>query len=192
MHFLTHFLPLLPLLPLAFSAPTLQPRQTANAIVSALTTIENRISTLNSTLNTLFPRDPAALLKVGQLELETAALGVAIQQGTSAANQSPVLSDADSQTVAVAVLGFEPQIFSLLNNFVAKKPAFDTAVLTVGSVSGIVELELKQQASLSADLGNAIAAKVSAEFQGPAGIINGQIAAAFAAAVKAFDTGIFG
>ena len=118
------------------------------------------------------------------MEAETSALGDAISAGTKVAQQSAPLSEADSQTVAVAVLGLEPQIFSLLTNTESRKEAFDTAALGVGSVSPTVEQSLKEQAQLSAALGNAIAAKVTSDFAGPAGIINSDIAAAFSTAIQ--------
>ena len=179
---------LIPLLPIALSAPTqiLTPRD-ANSIVNAITAIESRITTLNNTLNTFFPKSPTALLTVFAVQTETTQLGNAISAATDAANQTPALSDADSQTVALATLGLEPNIFSLLTNIESRKPAFDTAVLGIGSVSPTVEQSLKQQAQLSADLGTAIAAKLTAAFAGPAATVNADIASAFAKAVQIYS-----
>ncbi|MCJ1334448.1 hypothetical protein MMC10_011159 [Thelotrema lepadinum] len=187
---------LLPLLPISLSGPTPNPTLTprdANSIVTAITAIESRIATLNNTLNTFFPRAPTALLTVLAVETETTQLGNSISAATSTVNQTPALSDADSQTVALATLGLEPNIFSLLTNIESRKPAFDTAILGVGSVSPTVEQSLKQQADLSAALGQAIAAKLTAEFAGPAATVNADIASAFAKAVQIYSVpgGIF-
>lgn len=173
-------------LPIALAAPTLIPRS-ATSIVNAINNIESKITTLNNTLNEFFPRDPAALVVVLAVEAETTALGVAISQATAAADQTPPLNETDSTTVALATLGLEPDIFSLLTNIESKRPAFDTAILDIGSVSPLVLISLKQQAALSASLGQAIASKLTPDFATPAATVNAAIASAFAQAIQIYS-----
>ena len=182
---------LLPFLPLALSAPTsntlAKRATTANDIVAAIGTVQDRISTLNNTLNGFFPKAPTALLTVLAVQTQTTSLGNSIKAATGTARAAPLLNDSDSTNVALATLGLEPDIFSLLTNIESRKPAFDTAILGVGSVSPTVEQSLEQQAQLSADLGTAIASRLSAQFQEPAATVNAAIASAFAQAVQVYS-----
>jgi len=49
--------------------------------------------------------------------------------------QSAVLDDADSATVAFSVVSLSSNIYNLLDNLVSKKAAFDTAILGIASAS---------------------------------------------------------
>ena len=88
--------------------------------------------------------------------------------------------------MAQATVGLESQIFSLLNNIVSKKPAFDTAVFGIVSVSATVKQGLVKQKQLSAELGEALVSKLSGFFAGAAGSVNRDIADRFQGAMDAY------
>ncbi|CAK4033295.1 Hypothetical predicted protein [Lecanosticta acicola] len=175
---------LLPLLALA--APIA--KRDAASIVTAINQIETNINSLNTTLNGFKEGDVLAAVEVLEIQQETETLGDSISAAAAAANASAPLNDTESGTVATAVVGLEPQIFSLLDNIQRKKPAFDSAILGVGSVSPQVEQDLEQQKALSAELGNAITAKLTQTYAAFAPVINQQIADAFDQAIATFAT----
>lgn len=174
---------LLPLL--AVASPVV--KRDAASITSAITQIETNINTLNTTLNGFNKGDLFAIAEVLSIQKETDNLGDSISAATNAAKASAPLSDTDSGTVAVAVVNLQPQIFSLLNNIQSKKPAFDSAVLGVGSVSPQVKQSLQKQKQLSGDLGKAITAKLTPTYAAFAPTINQQIADAFDKAIATFS-----
>lgn len=174
---------LLPLL--AIASPVV--KRDAASITSAITQIETNINTLNTTLNGFNKGDLFAIAEVLSIQKETDNLGDSITAATNAAKASAPLNDADSGTVAVAVVNLQPQIFSLLNNIQSKKPAFDSAVLGVGSVSPQVKQSLQKQKQLSGDLGKAITAKLTPTYAAFAPTINQQIADAFDKAIATFS-----
>ena len=159
----------------------------AASIDAAITNIEGQISTLNNTLNGFAPYQPTAIITVLKVKFETDKLGDAISSATQTIGASQPLDDDDSLNVAEATLNLEPMIFSLLDNIVAKKNAFDTAVLGIASVSATVKQSLEKQKQLSADLGQALVSKLSSFFSGPAGIVNADIATHFSDAINAYS-----
>ena len=175
---------LLSLIPAALAAPV--EKRSATSIVNAINTIESRIATLNNTLNPFEPRQITAIATVLAVQLETDALGDAINAATKATTASAPLSEDDSNTVAQAVLLLEPQIASLITNIISKKPAFDTAVLGIGSVAPQVEQDLKEQNTASTALGNAITAKLTPDFAALAPLVLGEISAAFQSGIQAY------
>ena len=113
----------------------------ANSINAALTTISNQVSTLNATLNT-FNGGAAGTLTALKIQGQATDLKNDVDKAASAAQSSSALSDADSASVAYGVVALAPKIYSVLDNIVRKKPAFDTAIVGIGSASGLVKQDL--------------------------------------------------
>lgn len=172
------------LLPLALASPV---ERSAASIVDSINTIESKITTLNNTLLTFYKDDITSALKVLTIQSQTDDLGKAIDAGASTANASPALNSADSLTVAEAVLNLQPQVISLLSNIEAHKPAFDSAVIDLVSVTPQVEQDLVNQNASTAALSNAIVAKLAAPYPTLAGSVTGPIFAKFDEAITLFS-----
>ena len=102
------------------AARPLVPRDAAS-IDTAISNVEVQIATLNDTLDGFAPYQPTAIITVLKIQSQTDKLGDAISAATQAIDASQVLDDNDSATVAEATLNLEPQIFSLLDNIMAKE-----------------------------------------------------------------------
>lgn len=171
----------------ALAAPTLAARDGAS-IVSSISSINSSISTLNNTLNTFKPDAVLGLFTALQIQQQTTDLGNAVMAGTNTAKSSANLTADESNAVAVAVVGLEPRIQSLLTNIVAHKPAFASAVLLVGDLSKTVQSDLQEQKAYTQSFGDAITAKLAQPYAGFAPLITGQIAGYFDAALQKYAT----
>ncbi|KAL1621063.1 hypothetical protein SLS56_009368 [Neofusicoccum ribis] len=171
------------LLATALAGPlTAHTKRDAAAVSAAIGTIETRLTTFNNTLNT-FGASPSLL---NALSVQTASNNVqtALTDATTAANSSAAFDDAGSAQVAQDILELQPQINSVLDNVVAKKPAFDS--VQNGALNGLVSQSLQDQKSGAAAFGDAVTAKLTPTYAAQAPAINQAIQAKFDEAIAAY------
>jgi hypothetical protein len=173
------------------TATPLEPRQQtdqAAAELQAISTLSAGLVTLNGTLNKLKLNDPLGFLEALKVQQQTTAVINDLTACAQIANRSLPFTKDESGAIAVAVVNLEPTIFSTLNNIVAHKPAFATAIFIVGDLTLTVENNLIQQRELSGEFSAALAAKLSEPYAGFAPLIAGQIDNAFATAIEAYKS----
>ncbi|KAK4626123.1 hypothetical protein CLAFUW4_04393 [Fulvia fulva] len=181
------FTGLLATLAIASPIAVVEKRGAAN-IAAALDNVSANIKTVNSTLSTFNKGDLDSLIKVLKIQQQTKDLGESLKTATSAAEASEPLDDAGSLTIGLAILNdLLPDTTSLLTKIESKKPAFDAAVLGIASVSATVKKSLVEQKQQSAELGQAITAKLTPAFANLAPGINQQIADKFTEAINIYS-----
>ncbi|KAF2212752.1 hypothetical protein CERZMDRAFT_111799 [Cercospora zeae-maydis SCOH1-5] len=161
-------------------------KRDAASIVAALQDVQTNVQTLNATVNTFNQGDLDGLIKVLKIQKQTSAVSDAVTTAASTAQQSSPLSEADTQKVAEGVLALKADLDSFLPNLSSKKSAFDSVVLLF-SVSKTVAQSLQTQKLQSANLGQAITAKLTGPLAGFAPLINAQIAEQFDKAIGVFQ-----
>ncbi|OAQ60429.1 hydrophobic surface binding protein A domain-containing protein [Pochonia chlamydosporia 170] len=131
------------IIPFLATAVTANPvPRDVNSINAALDTISKQLVTMNTTLNG-FNGGLQGTLTALKIQGQATDLQKAIQAATTAAKSSGPLNDQDSATVAFGITSLTGKIYDVLDNIVAKKPAFDKAILGVGSASFLVKSDLK-------------------------------------------------
>ncbi|CAK1368224.1 hypothetical protein CB0940_11099 [Cercospora beticola] len=161
-------------------------KRDAASIVAALKNVQTNVQTLNATVNTFNKGDLDGLIKVLKIQKQTSAVGDSVVTAASTAQQSEVLNEADTQKVAEGVLALKADLDTFLPNLSSKKPAFDS-VAFLFSVSKTVAQSLQTQKQQSANLGDAITAKLTGPLAGFAPLINAQIAEQFDKAIAVFQ-----
>lgn len=161
-------------------------KRDATAVVDAVNTIASQMVVLNNTV-TSYDGGILGTITALNIEVESVKLSNDLKDAISTTQAAANFTNAESLTVASAFINLEPQIFSTLNNIVAKKPQFDTGLLGIGSLAFLVKGNLQQQKDLSAQLGDAVAAKLAPLYASLAPMINQQIADAFAKAIAAYS-----
>jgi hypothetical protein len=184
---------LVSLVSLAMATPlpgtALEPRQLTDqsaAELAAINTLSTGLVTLNGTLNKLKLNDPLGFLEALKVQQQTTAVINNLKSAAQIANSSAPFTKDESGAIAVAVVNLEPVIFSTLNNVVAHKPAFATALFIVGDLTKTVENSLVQQRELSAAFSTSLASKLTEPYAGFAPLIAAQIDNAFATAIAAY------
>lgn len=147
--------------PVAMALPSLMARDGAT-VVKDIGNINSSITTLNNTLNTFRANDLLGIATALKIQQESDALVKTIETATSDTNASQNFTQAESNSVAVAVVNLSPRIQSVLNNIVVKKPAFASAFLLIGDLSKTVRADLIKQSNDTTLLGNALTAKLAA------------------------------
>jgi hypothetical protein len=166
---------------LAAAAPA-----TYKTVVADIAAISKQLSTLNSSV-TAYKGGPADTINALTIQGQSSDLQNIIDKATKDANASPAFGDDGSNAVANAVLALEPNIFSVLDNLVAKKPNFDKPVIFGIVPSQLVLLDLKGLKTSTDKFGAATTAKLNSVFSGVAPIIIGQIDDAFNKAIAAYS-----
>jgi len=177
----------LSLLAFPFVAQAHSQTGSASAVVAALTTISNQLTTLNNTLND-FNGGLIDTLTALEIQGESSSLVDDINKATSVIKSTPALNDTDSLAVASAVLTLQPNIYSVLDNLVARHDIFEGAILDFVSVTWLVEIDLKTQKKSTDQLGAAITNILSSAFQSIAPAIIADIDTHFTTAINAFDS----
>ena len=116
-------------------------RDSAN-IVAGLTTISEQLTTMNNTLNSFHGGLDSTLVAL-KIQGEAMDLDADIRTATSVITESAQLNDADSSTVAFAIVSLSSNIYDVLDNIILKKPVFDSAILGIGSASFLVKSDLQ-------------------------------------------------
>ncbi|RMZ84067.1 hypothetical protein DV737_g1390, partial [Chaetothyriales sp. CBS 132003] len=161
-------------------------RRDESSINSSITTISSKLTTLNTTVAKFTPSllgTFTALTIVAQAE----DLKTAINSGTQAAEESDVLDETDSLAIAGVVVTLANNVYSSLDNIVAKKSAFDKAILGIASASFIVKALLVSLRSATKAFGDALVAKLDESLQSLAPVVVDDIDAAFATAIAAYS-----
>lgn len=164
--------------PLALAATVLAD---GAAIDAALQTIDKDIKALTSSLKG-FSGDIFATLPILGA---TTTLNNAIKQGTKVANSSQALSSDDTVGLANTVGTIITDATASIDAFIADKPAFDKLYIVSPIAVGLV----KGLKTSTVDLGDAIIAKVPADFKEVATQLVGQINDQFDRGVAAYGSG---
>jgi hypothetical protein len=159
----------------------------ADAIVAGIKNVTNDIVTINSTLNT-FNGSLIGTLTALQIQGQAQDLLSGIESTTATANATSVLGQADSITVTNSVTGLQPFVYSLIDNFVARHQAFETAVLGVASATSLVESDLTNIKNATDALGNAIISKLVPEIQKLAPLVTSEIDFHFQRALQVYSS----
>ncbi|RAL07785.1 cell wall mannoprotein 1 family protein [Aspergillus homomorphus CBS 101889] len=169
------------------TSPPVTTKRDAPTVLAAVTKLSTQLTTLNKTVSA-YPGGIEGSLRALQIQAETIQLEVDLKAAIVAAKRSANFTDAESLSVAQAFIALEPAIASTLANIVAKKPEFDDGLLGIASLSFLVEWDLQQLSFFSTQLGKAVQEKLSATYAALAPLVLDQIASAFAAAVKAYQS----
>ena len=161
--------------PLALAATVLADGAAINA---ALQTIDKDINALTSSLKG-FSGDIFATLPILGA---TTTLNNAIKQGTKVANSSQALTSDDTVGLANTVGTIITDTTTAIDAFIADKPAFDKLYIVSPIAVGLV----KGLKTSTADLGDAIIAKVPADFKDVATQLVGQINDQFDRGIAAY------
>ena len=173
---------LLPVLALASASPLA--KRDGPSIVQAVGYVDSNITAVNNTLNTFNkPKDSITAFKI---QIQTSELTKSVENAASVANMSAPLSDNESYNVALAVLTLQPHINSLLDNVVAHKPQFDTALFGF-SASPLVKKDLQDAKKAADDFGAALTPKLSGVYGTVAPVIVKQIDDKFDEAIAKFS-----
>lgn len=130
------------------------------SINAGLTTISNQLVKMNSTLNK-FQGGLSGTLMALQIQGESLTLESNIKTATTTINKAAPLSDEDSTTIAFAIVSLSHNIYDVLDNLILKKPAFDNAILGVGSASLLVKLDLVNLKKATDTLGTGLTKKLT-------------------------------
>ncbi|KAL1959461.1 hypothetical protein VTO42DRAFT_1906 [Malbranchea cinnamomea] len=161
-------------------------RRDAGPIISAMDEISAQITTLRDKLSGF---NGGLTGTITALEIHAQALKLAgiINDAADAAQDSDPLDENDSAQVANGVTGLQPQIFGVLDDIIAKKPAFDKAILGVLSARLLVKADLELLRGNTADFGAAVTEKLSPEFAKLAPLLLANIDAHFRQAVNVYS-----
>ncbi|KAJ4420332.1 hypothetical protein N0V82_004431 [Gnomoniopsis sp. IMI 355080] len=114
-------------------------------------------------------------------------LGTALNQTTTVAESTPLLSPTDSTAVGIEFLFLQPNINLLLQNLDAKQGDFDNALFGILDTRSLIRDTLIIQQNNSAALGTALLNVLDPSLRGIASPINDQIQGNFTAAVNAWQ-----
>lgn len=167
--------------PLALAATVLAD---GAAINTALQTIDKDINALTSSLKS-FSGDIFGALPI---LFATTTLKNAIDQGTKVANSSQALSSDDTVGLANTVGTIITDATASIDAFIADKPAFDKLLIVSPIAVGLV----KGLKTATSSLGDAIIAKVPADFKDVATQLVGQINDQFDRGIAAYSNGTGG
>ncbi|KAK6436623.1 hypothetical protein LTR95_007179 [Oleoguttula sp. CCFEE 5521] len=159
----------------------------ATAIVSSLSNIVAKVTTLNNTLNTFKAKDPLNLFTALKIQKQSNDVGSATDSAISTAQASGPLDDAGSLKVALATLSLSTTLKGFLANIESKKPAFDSILLGLVSLSQTTKATLVKQKGQADQLGAVIASKLTPAYQGLAPGVQSQIDGYFDHAIAVYS-----
>lgn len=180
------------ILPLLASIATVQgliiPRDAA-PVLSSLDAITTQLHSLGGLVQK-FNGGGNGTLAALEIQGKTGDLKTTVDNGTTAINKIQPLNESDSAKVVNVVVELQSDIYDLLDLLVEKKPAFDTAILGVGSASFLVKIDLEDLKKSTGLLGSAITEKLVDELKRLAPLVTSDIDFHFAQAIKAFSRGL--
>ncbi|KAK6429900.1 hypothetical protein LTR95_013953 [Oleoguttula sp. CCFEE 5521] len=159
----------------------------ATAITSSLSNIVAKVTTLNNTLNTFKAKDPLNLITALKIQKQSNDVGTATDSAISTAQASGPLDDAGSLQVALATLSLSTTLKKFLANIETKKPAFDSVLLGLVSLSQTTKATLVKQKGQADQLGAVIASKLTPTYQGLAPGVQSQIDGYFDHAIAVYS-----
>ena len=141
----------------AYSVPV---KRDASSIVDSMDDIASTIGELRGSLANF---DPGIVGIVTALKIRAQALQLAriITDAKRTAEESEPLDESGSAEVANVVTRLQPHVLGVLDDMIAKKEAFDKAILGVGSARILVKSDLQLLRKNTADFGEAVAAKLN-------------------------------
>ncbi|KAL2786516.1 hydrophobic surface binding protein A-domain-containing protein [Aspergillus keveii] len=158
----------------------------ATPVLSALDTITNQLHTVGDLVE-VFNGGFSGTFAALKIQGETSELGTAINNGVKAIQNIQPLNEADSAQVVTVVVALQSDIYGLLDLLVEKKPAFNTAILGIGSASFLVKIDLQNLRKSTAQLGDAITSKLVDEIQRLAPLITSSIDFHFSQALAVYS-----
>ncbi|EME77296.1 uncharacterized protein MYCFIDRAFT_200605 [Pseudocercospora fijiensis CIRAD86] len=147
----------------------------ADKIIAALNSTQAAVQTLD-TMVAAFNGDLLEAVKILQ---QAYVIGKQVENTTEIVEASPTLTDDTSLKVATSVLGLVPVVESLLKKIQAKKPAFQSIVIGLFDVTGLVTTTLTKQKTSTLALGHSIVTKLTGAFKTAAPAIIDQLEADF-------------
>ncbi|CAF9919331.1 MAG: hypothetical protein GOMPHAMPRED_001749 [Gomphillus americanus] len=178
MHFISVFLTLF----LAFtgilaapvdSAPLFAPEEVKNGtirpkaenVIAQFQFIDTQIANFNQSLNKFHSRHVfQAPFRLFLLTQAVSWVKYAEKRAIRACKQAPNLTRKESDRVVEQLMILEPHIRSVMNNIVAHKHDFDTAILNSGSITHIIAKRLRFASRRSDDIVKALTAKLVPEY----------------------------
>lgn len=161
-------------------------KRDASSIVDSMDDIASTIGELRDSLANF---NPGIVGTVVALKIHAQALQLAgiITDAKHTADDSEPLDEPGSAQVAIGVTGLQPHVFGVLDDMIAKKEAFDKAILGVGSARILVKADLQLLRKNTADFGEAVTAKLNPEFAKLAPLLLANIDAHFREAVNVYS-----
>ena len=156
---------------------------------SILDSMDDISSTIGQLRESLADFDPGIVGTVTALKIHTQALQLAgiITGAKRTAEDSDSLDESGSAQVANGVTGLQPHVLGVLDDMIAKKEAFDKAILGIGSARILVKADLQLLRKNTADFGKAVTAKLNPEFAKLAPLILANIDAHFRDAIIVYS-----
>lgn len=170
----------------ALASPVHHAKRDGAAVIEAVNTISESMITLNTTV-TSYKGGILGTVTALKIEFQSIALSNDLRAAISTTTDSANFTEDESLNVSGAFLDLQPNIFSTLDNIVAKKPQFDNGLLGLGSLAFLVRANLENQRDLAAELGEAVVVKLTATYAGIAPLLNAQIAEKFEEAIAAYE-----
>ncbi|KAL4925331.1 cell wall mannoprotein 1 family protein [Aspergillus undulatus] len=156
------------------------------AVIAAVNTISESMITLNETV-TSYKGGLFGTVTALKIEFQSIALSNDLRDAIRTTTDSANFTEDESLNVSGAFIDLQPNIFSTLDNIVAKKPQFDNGLLGIGSLAFLVRSNLENQRDLAAELGEAVTVKLTDTYAGIAPLLNAQIAEKFEETIAAFE-----
>ncbi|KAL4899484.1 hypothetical protein BDW74DRAFT_110498 [Aspergillus multicolor] len=156
------------------------------AVISAVNTITESMTTLNDTV-TSYKGGILGTVTALKIEFQAIALNNDLRDAVSVTKASANFTEEESLNVSAAFLDLQPNIDSTLDNIVRKKPQIDNGLLGIGSLGFLVKANLVTERDLAASLGDEVVKRLTKTYSGIAPIINEQIQAKFEEAIAAFE-----
>ncbi|KAL2866088.1 cell wall mannoprotein 1 family protein [Aspergillus lucknowensis] len=157
----------------------------ATPVLSSLDAIKNQMNTVGDLVEP-FTGGFNGTLAALEIQDETSKLKNTIDDGVTTIKAISPLNEDDSTQVVDVVVALQGDIYGLLDLLVDKKPAFDTAILGVGSASFLVHIDLQNLRNSTSQLGGAITSKLTDEYRELAPLITSSIDFHFAQALRVY------
>lgn len=158
----------------------------ATPVLSSLDAITTQLHALGRLVEK-FDGGANGTLAALEIQGKTGDLKTTVDKGTTAIKKIQPLNENDSAKVVNVVVELQSDIYDLLDLLVQKKPAFDTAILGVGSASFLVKIDLEGLQKSTEQLGETITSKLVDELKRLAPLVTSDIDFHFAQAIKAFS-----
>lgn len=159
----------------------------ANEVVASVQNIEDSARSLQDSLSEAAPGQVITSLIVLSKSL---GLSQAVESASDVVQQQPVFNLADSTTIALAVTqGLYPQVVSLVNLLIVKKPAFKAVFGSFGGdFTPLVKLILQDQKSKAGTFASQIIAILDPSFQAAGQQVQSQLNGLFDQAITVYSS----
>ena len=169
----------------ALALPQIQPRSNVSDVLDSIDTFSNDSSNIQHVLSEFTPSSNVTATAL-KLQAKSNTLLKDIKTETETVKQAATLSESDSVKVGNAVVELLETVFTLLDDFVAKKSVFDKAIVNTASASSLVEADLKKLKGATDDYDKAVASKLSGDIEELAPLLIADLDFHFTQAIHAF------